>query len=296
MYIYKRWEAACEASFSFLNDTSFILAINECAFGESETWRLEVHRLSVALQTTAVNLELPAFARRGSGHNVIVSSMLIRSDPNDDTSASQHIFTSGRRDKAYDGRVFRPSPDERILVLSCTVALHGQHHIIGRFAIVMRAPQILSIASGKLAEGQHTVPWPTWGPEATRWMRQWSLNAFVIDVHGQRYLTSAEGPNGSSALSVMDFNPYTISRDSMCPLASPLDPWESGDEIHTRVIKETSVLALPYAFKQPITSSLPYRETLYPMLDGLDHGNSAFCFDEERLMVFRVSSIPALVE
>lgn len=282
-----------EASFSFLNDQSFVLAINETVYDRSDSWRLEVHTFAdqQTHSTRIAELSLPPFK---TGAGVLLSAMLIRSDPNDagpEAQVRQPQRGTGNRTGNHDLRPFLPSPDERILVLSCSITHQGGHTpaflITNRLSIIMQASTILSIALN-LRSGNRVAAWEDWGPPATRWSRQWLQNAFVTDVHGQRYLTTTANWEDEPVLSILDFNPYAIRRDTACHLASPGDEWEYDNEVQTRVVHESTVVALPYAFKEPIVSSLPYRETFYPTTESLESGISAFCLDDERILIFNV--------
>lgn len=300
-------------TFSFIDDFSFLLAVNETAYSRTAAWRLEVHYFSIAQgkSTRSIRLGLPKLK---SGEIVLISEMLLRSDPNDSGPAARLDTPVPARGKTLRGdeededddedirlqsdeRAFYADPDQRIIVLSWVFThIGGPHNTHHRFSIIMQGSAVLSLASKHLQRGTKLeVPWNDWGPPTTRWIKHHSPNPYVTDMHGQRYITSTStgrrgGRDLSSALAILDFNPCVVRKEARTlPSASPLDEWEFASCAQSRLVTESTYVALPYAFKEPIVSSLPYKETFYPVVGGVEEDSSAFCIDQERVLIFRVS-------
>ncbi|KAG9008579.1 hypothetical protein FRB93_006498 [Tulasnella sp. JGI-2019a] len=85
----------------------------------------------------------------------------------------------------------------------------------------------------------------------------------------------------------MNFGCYTVRPDTSGPSASPVDSWEFGDRVQNRLVNQSICIAMPYIFKEPIVSSLPYQETFYPIGEELESGECAFGLDEEHTLLFK---------
>ncbi|KAG9008581.1 hypothetical protein FRB93_006500 [Tulasnella sp. JGI-2019a] len=288
-------DSKLHASFTFLDDQSFALAINDSAYHQTNDWWIDVYFIRQGSATPA-RFMLPRFR---PGEIITVTGMMLRSDPNDSSIQVQEYAHTGKQEGSHR-RAFHASPDERILLLSCDVSHQGRLNsqapgIISRlFSIAIRGSALRSIAEDQLKSGNlesdsscKGLSWEHWGPSSTRWVRRWTRNGFVNDVHSQRCIVDAEGPGNERALSVMDFNPYILRQDTSGPSASPMDTWEFGDRVQTRLVNQSTCIALPYIFKEPIVSSLPYEETFYPIEGELGFGECAFCLDEERILLFK---------
>ncbi|KAG8884294.1 hypothetical protein FRB97_004558 [Tulasnella sp. 331] len=300
-----RQDSSLDSAFSFLDDNSFVLAINDSTHGQTDGWWLDVHfiRRNTALPSTPVRFILPGFR---PGELTSVTKVLLRSNPNDcSLPAQQHPTESSVTNGARGPRVFYTSPSNRILLLSCIVTSRGRRNMHAgaamdaSFSIVIQADSLHAAAldqwrsrrdtRSKGSEWSRTnIRWEQWGPSTTRWIRKWVHNSFVNDVNGQRCIFGTVGPGEERAVSVMDFNRYAVRRDTTSPSAAPLDGWEFGDRVQTRLVTESTCIAMPYIFTEPIVSSLPYRETFYPVGDALDNAECAFCLDEERIWLVRV--------
>lgn len=282
-----------EMAFSFLDDTSFLLAINELAYTVSVTWRLEVHNINGDASGAGehvASLELPGL--RSGAHVIQACHLLLRSDPNDATNRTSTTGQGGMESR----RAFYPSSDERIIVFSFTVTQLGTDNLAfteHNFSVVIHTPTLLRIVrTTSLPEVADlpSIPWQEWGPDATRWIDRRFLNGFVNDVHGQRYLTAETHRTRQPRLRLLDFNPYAIRKHFADhpdgPSPAPTDEWEGADDVQTRVIRQNTVIALPHVFEGPIVSNLPYTETIYPIPNRLALGHCAFCIDDEHILVF----------
>lgn len=282
-------------AFIFLDDDSFLLAINELAYTVSVTWRLEVHKIEGkegGSREHIASLELPQL--RSGGHIVQACQLMLRSEPNDSTR-SPGMDEAGLESH----RAFYPSQAERIIVFSFTVTHMGAAHLgvsEHNFSVVIHTPALLRVLKTTPVPDimdTPSIPWEEWGVETTRWIDRRFLNGFINDVHGQCYLTAEVHRTGHSRLRLLDFNPYTVRKhvadhpDEPGPAAT--DEWDEAlavDDIPSRVVRQISVVAQPHIFEELIVSSLPYTETLYPLPIRMELGQHAFCIDDEHVLTF----------
>ncbi|KAG9038446.1 hypothetical protein FRB95_001303 [Tulasnella sp. JGI-2019a] len=288
-------DSKLHASFTFLDDQSFALAINDSVYYKTNDWWIDVYFIR-QWYAVPVRFMLP---RLKTGETIAVTGMKLRSDPNDSSIPVQEYAYTDKQD-GNDRRAFHASPDERILLLSCDVTYRGgpdsqPPELIGRlFLIAIRGGALRSVAEDQSESGClesdsscKGLSWEQWGPSSTRWIQRWRRNAFVNDVHGQRCVVDAVGPGNERALSVMNFGRYTVRPDTSGPSASPVDSWEFGDRVQNRLVNQSICIAMPYIFKEPIVSSLPYQETFYPIGEELESGECAFGLDEEHILLFK---------
>ncbi|KAL4263037.1 F-box domain-containing protein [Pleurotus pulmonarius] len=123
------------------------------------------------------------------------------------------------------------------------------------------------------------IPWKSWGPENTRFMKQGDNSTWLRFVHGTRVvgptlsrISSLEAPTliSQTMLQLYDFNPYCRR------LHSSIQPVNGGE---TQLLPETRVRNDPL-FAETVTTRLPYRRTLYKF----DKRYTSFFIDDERLL------------
>ncbi|KAG8954755.1 hypothetical protein FRC04_011188 [Tulasnella sp. 424] len=273
-----------EAAFTFLDDFSYLLVGHVNTRWRTTSWHAEVHTsdgLATPVQRfdKVVALALPNLAAQCE-----IFGMSARSDPND----SDIAITGLSNPRPLSNRLpFRPS-NNRLVVLTFSATRGGLFNANSiRFTVFMLTSQLLELAAEHLQAKRPTpIPWDEWGPKYTRWAHGLFPNAVVCNMHGLRYLTVAN--THLSRLSIMDFNIYSIRRDSSSPKASPHDAWGDGmPRVATRLVTEPTYTAVAHIFPEPFLSCLPYREITIPSLTV--ERNSGLMMDDQRIVVFDVS-------
>lgn len=156
-----------------------------------------------------------------------------------------------------------------------------RHISISTCSIFVSPRPFLTIAPNK--DGKPSShPWSSWGPPATRWIKNPTGFYREIRPYGYRF-----GQLGR----ILDFNPYDIGRELCSNTGAVNDklasPGPSDEDISlTQIITHPSIIFSDEHIKENIVSSLAYRETLYDVPDCVK--SPAVCFVEENLYYVEV--------
>ena len=110
------------------------------------------------------------------------------------------------------------------------------------------------------------VPWPTWGPHATRWFKgEHTSTGWITRTAGQRAVTLEEST--PTPIKVRDFNTYAVRAAFALAEASVSGQSKQGNRSkqlpngnQMTLNIEHSVLTAGFIFKEDVRSSLPYVE------------------------------------
>ncbi|KIO22732.1 hypothetical protein M407DRAFT_116166 [Tulasnella calospora MUT 4182] len=270
-----------EAAFTFLDDFSYLLIGHVNAGWRTTSWHVEIHASDQSVAPIRKFDKVVIMALPDLSYQCEIFGMSARCEPNDSDSAA----TGSTDPRPLSSRLpFKPS-NNRLVAVTFSVTRGGLFNANSvRFTVFMLTSQLLQLVAERLQEKELVrIPWDEWGSKYTRWSHGLFPNAVVCNLHGLRYLTLAN--THLSRLSIMDFNIYSIRRDSSSPRVSPQDPWEdSKPRVATRLVTEPTYTAVPQIFPDPIVSCLPYREITFPSLTI--ERDSGLMMDDQRIVVF----------
>ncbi|KAG8892969.1 hypothetical protein FRB99_002319, partial [Tulasnella sp. 403] len=277
-------EQGYESSFVFLDDDSFLLAVTETDSRGTKDWYLQVYW--IAYPTRQVIFAFPTIRRVS---RTFIDSVLCRSDPNGPRTPTSKSRLATKM--SLNDSPFRASPSDQLVVLSFRLfRAYGPQPTGHRFSIFFRTSTLATLAQ---QESPSTLPgsldpirvkWEDWGPENTRWDRNPYHNSVVCSMHGLRFITAAATVR--PALSICDFNPYSVRKDTESPHVAPTDEPSEWRGVQSRLITESTIIDLPHVFNSPIESKMCYRETLIPVRTSHVQLNGALMMDEERILIF----------
>jgi hypothetical protein len=125
-------------------------------------------------------------------------------------------------------------------------------------------------------------PWSTWGECNSRWFKDVGAGLILP--------TRPYGYRISRPSRVLDFNPYDIARDLCRQEYTPSSAYNSEDEGGcSHIVTESTIILSDDPFEENIVSSLPYRETLYELPEGLN--TSSLSLVEEDFYVIEVRAL-----
>ena len=208
-------------------------------------------------------LHLPPLSVGASLHN-----LYSRAEPNPTASGSDTM-------PSPSGRPFHDKAEDAIIIFDISyLHLSGSDwltFIVHRRALLAHIPAVHRTsapfwsAPGPIPAPVQ-VPWPTWGPPATRWFKgEHTSTGWITRSAGQRTVTLEKSI--PTPIKVRDFNPYAVR--TACALAavsasgqSKQGNWSkqlpNGNRMTLNV--EHSELAAGFIFKEGVWSSLPYVE------------------------------------
>ncbi|TFY77426.1 hypothetical protein EWM64_g6585 [Hericium alpestre] len=206
---------------------------------------------------------------------------LMLPEPVDNFEIKPHIIAGPYLPDPDPRTPFSGDPSSRIIVIDLGIRKSSSAP-----CIIVRQTALIALAERyalRLSRGAGgdpkamKVPWEEWGPQNTRVLetaRSGDFPRAVGAIHGQRgvFTLDKDYEDDHDCTCILDFN--------LCPSMVAVDLGNPPQESRTRLVTEPSTVCSEY-FKEPITPSLPYYETL---LGPLDDPEVVCGLDEHRLV------------
>ncbi|KAJ6448556.1 hypothetical protein C8R47DRAFT_1267689 [Mycena vitilis] len=143
--------------------------------------------------------------------------------------------------------------EKSLLVVSFRIAPGGYEDEEEEFLFVFLRNDFMDMLQNRRKAGHAFTRWPLWGPELTRW-----LNVATTSDHmsyGRRFAWIPQSANNTpQPIHVLDFNPTAAALTQKCNHSLTATS-------RTVTHREVTIIRSP-AFQTPVTSTLPYVETV----------------------------------
>ncbi|KAJ7927161.1 hypothetical protein B0H13DRAFT_2265665 [Mycena leptocephala] len=158
----------------------------------------------------------------------------------------------------WNSRRYTANSADSIVFVQLGIAHHANLPDFDDLGFLFHRSTLLSFLARRMETREQTTPWWAWGPGMTRWFNTsgTTLLGQVKMTYGQRFVWLPDSDNRqetSSRIHVLDFNRHAVGM--------------MEEDMHTavcstvRAVTYPTVVAHP-AFLEPVSSSLPYVETV----------------------------------